>query len=173
MKLCTVFRTLLLGCVAFYSSRAPAANTPEPADVIIYNARVITETPDPSAAQAVPVRADQNIGRFNAGNPTSTPTMAIAVRGDQIVAVGTQTQLETYKGPDTQMIDAQSRTILPGLYDSHVHSYKAAVSELNGPRVVVDSIVTAQDGTATGQPMQHSFHTSATSRRRTTASNSR
>ena len=145
MKLCTVFRTLLLGCVAFYSSRAPAANAPEPADIIIYNAKVITASPEPTSAQAGPVRIDLNNGRFVTGNPTSTPTQAIAVRGDQIVAVGTQAQLETYKGPNTQMIDAQSRTIMPGLYDSHVHSYKAAVSELNGPRPVVDSIVTAQE----------------------------
>jgi len=145
MKLCTVFRTLLLGCVAFYSSRALAANAPEPADTIIYNAKVITASPDPASAQAAPVRVDLNNGRFVTGNPAPTPAQAIAVRGDQIVAVGTQTQLETYKGPNTQMIDAQSRTIMPGLYDSHVHSYKAAVSELNGPRAVVDSIVTAQE----------------------------
>src|SRR5258708_29921866 len=115
MKLCTVFRTLLLGCVAFYSSRALAANAPEPADTIIYNAKVITASPDPASAQAAPVRVDLNNGRFVTGNPTSTPTPAIAVRGDQIVAVGTQTQLDQYKGPKTQMIDAQSRAIFPGL----------------------------------------------------------
>src|SRR5258708_36631235 len=99
MKSCIVFRTLLLGCVAFYSSRAPAANAPEPADTIIYNARVFTATPEVTAAQAVPVRVEQNPGRFNAGNPVPVPTLAIAVRGDQIRAVGAQKQLEQNKGP--------------------------------------------------------------------------
>ena len=121
MKLCTVFRTLLTGCVAFYSTCTPAADTPEPADLIIYNARIITVSPDFTEAQAV------------------------AIRGDQIVAVGKEEQLTAYKGINTQLIDAQQRTIMPGLYDNHVHSYNAAVSELNNPVPALDSIVAAQE----------------------------
>ena len=127
MKLCTVFRTLLTGCVAFYSTctyaadTPAAANTPEPADLIIYNAKIITVNPDFTEAQAV------------------------AIRGDQIVAVGKEEQLTAYKGINTQLIDAQQRTIMPGLYDNHVHSYNAAVSELNNPVPALDSIAAAQE----------------------------
>src|SRR4029079_19524318 len=76
-------------------------------DLIIHNAKVLTVDKDFSVAQAV------------------------AIKGDRIVAVGTNENLLKRPGPKTQLIDAKGRTVMPGLYDSHTHPVSAATSELN------------------------------------------
>ncbi len=122
MKLRTVFRTLLAGGVSILAFAAIAAeDLPVPADLLILNAKVITV------------------------NSNFTVAQAIAIRGDKIVAVGKDKQMELFKGPDTQVLDAQGRTVMPGLYDSHVYSYQAATSELDGPLPVFNSIAGAQE----------------------------
>jgi predicted amidohydrolase YtcJ len=54
---------------------------------------------------------------------------AIAVRGDRIVAVGSNADVLKQKGPTTRVIDVQGKTILPGLMDSHVHAVDASMYE--------------------------------------------
>jgi predicted amidohydrolase YtcJ len=46
---------------------------------------------------------------------------AIAVVGDRIAAVGTNEEIQKWVGPKTRTIDAQGKTVLPGLIDAHVH----------------------------------------------------
>ncbi|MEO7966920.1 MAG: amidohydrolase family protein, partial [Gemmatimonadaceae bacterium] len=46
---------------------------------------------------------------------------AIAVRGDRIAAVGTSTEIRALAGPETQSIDAEGHTVVPGFNDAHVH----------------------------------------------------
>src|SRR5713101_5229230 len=58
---------------------------------------------------------------------------AIAVRQERIIAVGDDKTVLKYKGKETRLIDAGGRTVLPGLYDSHVHPLGAATSELAEP----------------------------------------
>ncbi len=52
----------------------------------------------------------------------SLPTaQAVAVLGDRIVAVGLNTAVEAWRGPHTQVIDADGKLLLPGFNDAHVH----------------------------------------------------
>ena len=46
---------------------------------------------------------------------------AVAVLGDRIVAVGSDTDVEPWRGPSTNVIDAAGKLLLPGFNDSHVH----------------------------------------------------
>jgi hypothetical protein len=122
MQMCPVLQSLALGSVLFCvtSQTALGADKPVPADIIIFNAKVLT--------------VDSN----------STVASAIAVRGDRIVAIGRDRQIQKLKGPETHVIDAQGQTVMPGLYDNLVDSYQASVSELNGPLPDLDSIENAQ-----------------------------
>ena len=43
---------------------------------------------------------------------------AVAIRGERIVAVGSNDELQPLIGPSTKLIDAGGKTVLPGLYDS-------------------------------------------------------
>lgn len=54
---------------------------------------------------------------------------AIVIRGDRFVGVGRNYAMRELAGPDATVVDAKRRTILPGLYDSHVHPLGAAMSE--------------------------------------------
>ncbi len=58
---------------------------------------------------------------------------AVAVKDGRIVAVGDDNRIFARAGPKTRVIDAEGQTVLPGLYDSHVHPVGAATSELEAP----------------------------------------
>jgi predicted amidohydrolase YtcJ len=46
---------------------------------------------------------------------------AVAAIGDRIVAVGTNAEIDLWRGPDTKVIDAGGKLLMPGFDDSHVH----------------------------------------------------
>jgi len=86
------------------------------ADLVIRHARVITLDAGSQIAQAV------------------------AIRGDWILAVGTDDEIQPLVGPGTKIIDACGKTLLPGLYDSHIHPLGAAHSEADHPIPVFESL---------------------------------
>ena len=51
---------------------------------------------------------------------------AVAIKGERIIATGSDTNIEKFKGPSTQLIDLQHRTVIPGLIDNHAHYMRAA-----------------------------------------------
>lgn len=79
------------------SSGAAAQSASQPADVIVTNARIYTVNPQQKWAEA------------------------LAVRGDQIVAVGDARKIDALRGPSTKVIDAGHRLLLPGFVDCHIH----------------------------------------------------
>ncbi len=46
---------------------------------------------------------------------------AVAIRGDRIVAVGTNQQINALAGPNTRRIDLRGRSLMPGFIDNHAH----------------------------------------------------
>ena len=50
---------------------------------------------------------------------------AVAIDGDRIVAVGSNAEIAEHIGPETQVIDLQGRTAIPGLIDNHMHFIRA------------------------------------------------
>src|SRR5947208_4016728 len=46
---------------------------------------------------------------------------AVAVVGDRIVAVGSRAEIDLWRGPETKVIDARRKLVLPGFNDAHVH----------------------------------------------------
>ena len=46
---------------------------------------------------------------------------AVAILRDRIVAVGTDAEVAAWRGPQTKIIDAGGKLVLPGFNDSHVH----------------------------------------------------
>jgi predicted amidohydrolase YtcJ len=58
---------------------------------------------------------------------------AIAVKDGRVLALGDDETIFKLSGKKTHVIDADGQTVLPGLYDSHVHPLMAATSELAAP----------------------------------------
>jgi hypothetical protein len=69
----------------------------EPADLVLTNGKIVTvDDVMPEAA-------------------------AVAMRGAEIVAVGTAAEIEDYIGPETEVIDLNGRLAIPGLIEGHGH----------------------------------------------------
>ncbi|MCI0516625.1 MAG: hypothetical protein L0Y45_02210 [Woeseiaceae bacterium] len=80
----------------------------------------------PSAYAAVAstgVRADMIVtgGRVWIIDPAGPRASALAVRGDRLLAVGTDEEIESLAGPDTERVNAAGRTVVPGFIDAHCH----------------------------------------------------
>ncbi|MCH7749259.1 MAG: amidohydrolase [Acidobacteria bacterium] len=65
---------------------------------------------------------------------------AVAVLGDQIVAVGSDAEVRALAGPQTRVVDLDGRTMTPGFYAAHDHfpgSGRVAVTQvdLNSPPI--------------------------------------
>ena len=54
-------------------------------------------------------------------NPARPTAEAIAILGNRIVAVGSDTEVNKLAGANTRVIDAKKRLVLPGFNDAHVH----------------------------------------------------
>ena len=69
----------------------------QPADLVLRNGKIVTV------------------------DSTKPEAQALAARGDTIVAVGTNDEIQPYIGPATQVIDLAGKLAVPGLTDAHGH----------------------------------------------------
>jgi predicted amidohydrolase YtcJ len=77
-----------------------------------------------AAHQADEGKADtiiKNAGLILDPGDSDTQADCIAIQGKTIVRVGSWEQVSPLAGQDTEVIDAQGKTVLPGLCDAHVH----------------------------------------------------
>jgi predicted amidohydrolase YtcJ len=88
------FGFLLVVLAVVVSGCAPKV---EPADLVLNNGKVVTVDPAKPEAQAV------------------------AVRGDVIVAVGSNDEIKPYINEKTEVIDLGGKLAVPAFIDSHVH----------------------------------------------------
>ena len=70
----------------------------------------------PPAADSIVT--DAKIWTVDTARPTAE---AVAVLGDRIVAVGSESEIAAWRGPKTTVIDAHGKRLLPGFNDAHVH----------------------------------------------------
>ncbi len=60
-------------------------------------------------------------GRVYTSNPLAPWAEAVAIRGEQIIAVGSSKEINRYKTPRTKVIDLGGRMAMPGIIDTHTH----------------------------------------------------
>jgi predicted amidohydrolase YtcJ len=53
-----------------------------------------------------------------------TEASALAVKDGKFIAVGDEEEIRKLQGADTKVIDADGRTLIPGLNDSHLHAVR-------------------------------------------------
>src|SRR6185503_3815792 len=73
-------------------------------------------------------------GRIATLDPKQPNAEAIAIRGERIVAVGTDHQVSSLKGPNTKVINAGRRVVIPGLNDAHTHFIRGGLTYTNEVR---------------------------------------
>lgn len=87
--------------VGAMSASAASTNATGPADLVIRGARLLTMDP---------------------AIPSAT---AIAVRGERILAVGSDDDVMNLAGANTEIVDGRGRTVTPGFIDAHSHPLMA------------------------------------------------
>lgn len=60
-------------------------------------------------------------GRIYTSNPAHPWAEALAIRGERVLAVGTNREIKEFRGPQTRVIDLGGRMAIPGIIDSHIH----------------------------------------------------
>jgi predicted amidohydrolase YtcJ len=93
---CTLLGLLLFSLFSL-SSPTPTAPAAESADLILKNGNIYTVSDKQTHAEAV------------------------AVKGDRIVFVGSNTEVKKFAGNQTRVIDLHGATVVPGLTDAHHH----------------------------------------------------
>lgn len=67
---------------------------------------------------------------------------AVAIRDGKIVAIGTDSEIQAFRGPSTHVIDAGGRLVLPGFEDCHIHFMDGSMGlvevDLNGATTVAE-----------------------------------
>ena len=72
----------------------------------------------------------------NEDNPTA---QAIAVVGDTIAFVGNDTDVQTWIGEDTEVLDMRGRAVTPGLIEGHAHFSGVGANKMNLDLLAVES----------------------------------
>src|SRR6266540_5439489 len=72
------------------------------------------------AQQAAPDLILSN-GKIITVDDTFSIAQAVAVRGDRIVAVGSNADINKLAGPSTRKIDLKGKSVVPGFIDNHAH----------------------------------------------------
>jgi hypothetical protein len=77
-------------------------------------------------ASAISGSANPDLVVINANVYTIDPSLprasAFAVKGDRFLAVGSTDEIRNLAGGNTQVVDAQGMTVVPGFIDCHVHA---------------------------------------------------
>ena len=80
-------------------------------------------------AQAPTGAADADLivrnARIWTGDSIQPRAQALAVRGERLIAVGSNAQVDAHRSPRTRVIDAGGRFITPGFIDDHTHFAQA------------------------------------------------
>ncbi|MBV9343366.1 MAG: amidohydrolase [Gammaproteobacteria bacterium] len=65
-------------------------------------------------------------GRIHTQDPQRRVVEALAIRGDTVVAAGSDAEMQRWVGPKTRTRDLHGHVVLPGLIDAHVHPAESA-----------------------------------------------
>lgn len=99
--MCFVSKTLAKSWALLLLGSAAYAQAPGPADLLLRNGKILTVDADFTTAEA------------------------IAIRGERILAVGSDESVSQTAGPATEIIDLDGATVIPGLIDNHFHFLRA------------------------------------------------
>ncbi len=80
----------------------------------------------------------RNARLFDPRDLSVTAGMSVLVRGDRIIRVGPDADLK--HSADAEILDAQGRFLMPGLWDNHQH-----FSDIDGPLDLANGVTSARD----------------------------
>jgi predicted amidohydrolase YtcJ len=143
MLLAVVVLAAAAGCQPGEPETRGPGRTAEAATLVLHGGRIVTMDPDRPEAEAM------------------------AIGGARILAVGSTDAIASYRGPETEVIDLQGATAMPGLIDGHLHFPRMGaklrqlfLDETRSASEVVEVVRREADRTAPGAwIVGHGWHT--------------
>ena len=86
-------------------------------------------SPGVTAASPVTAPADWVILDAEVVGARTPGQTAVAIVSERIAAVGLNADIQAWIGPQTRVLHAQGRSLIPGLIDSHIHAIRAGLTE--------------------------------------------
>jgi len=96
-----IARRLVAPTAVVFFTALPCVSRAQEADVIVRNARIWT------------------------GDTLRPRAQAVAIRGERLIAVGTNAEADAHRTANTRVIDAGGRFVTPGFIDDHTHFNQA------------------------------------------------
>jgi predicted amidohydrolase YtcJ len=96
-------------------------------------AAIACATPMLHAQQSAPDLILSN-GKIITVDDRFTIAQAVAIKGDRVVAVGTNQEMAQLAGTNTRRIDLMGKSVTPGLIDNHMHLLRAGTTWLREVR---------------------------------------
>jgi predicted amidohydrolase YtcJ len=100
-------RTLYFFCISITCLLLSCTQNSDPADLVLYNGKIITLDAQLNEAEA------------------------IVVNSDTIVFVGSDTEAQKFISPETKSYDLKGKTVIPGFIESHAHLVGLGKSKVN------------------------------------------
>jgi hypothetical protein len=111
-----LFISITLVLSGFFSVHAQQTNQSLPAEIVRYA--------DSIYVNATIITLDEHQMNADPGSIVE----AMAIREEIIIGLGTNEDILRMAGPQTQIVDLQGKTVLPGIVESHVHPMGASES---------------------------------------------
>ena len=84
-------------------------------------------------------------GHIYTANSKKPWAEALAITGDKIDAVGSNSEMARYRAANTKVIDLQGKTVIPGITDGHVHLWFGALALHGFNLSTPESNITSKD----------------------------
>ena len=104
-----MFRKFSCGIVAASISLVASLALAGEADLLLVNGKIVT------------------MEDYGVNTNTGRTVQAMAIRGDKIMALGTNDEMLRFAGPQTKKLDVKGRAVFPGFIDTHNHLHDGAV----------------------------------------------
>lgn len=153
-----IFAALLaVACELPLVAPTPAGETPIPAEP--------TSAPTATYPSTAGDQADLifHNGHLITMDPAESRAEALAVRGERILVVGADEEVLRHRGPGTQVIDLEGRTLMPGFVDTHSHVFFNPESVGESAETIQERLLEEGYTTITemGMPLERARHLQA------------
>jgi predicted amidohydrolase YtcJ len=128
--------------------------------VILFAASVSSQTTTPAVkADAIYIHGDIYTGVAGTSSFHEIQrAQALALRGDRVMAVGSEADILKLKGPATTVIDLKGHFVMPGFNDAHMHltnaGFKRLTVDLTGTKSLEEFRERIRKRVETAEPME-------------------
>jgi predicted amidohydrolase YtcJ len=137
---------VLLSATSLMAAKDKKSSAPQNADTIYMNGNVYVATPKTQPQERSGASAE----------PQPQRPKAVAVKDGKFIAVGSNEEIQKYKGKKTIVVDLHGKFVMPGFNDAHLHLGEGGREMLNvnlvGTKSLDEMKARIADGVKTGAP---------------------